>query len=260
MTQDVTLVLGGGGSRGLAHIGVLKALEEARVPITRIIGTSAGSMIGALYAYHQNVHTIEKIVISSTKKDLLKKSLNFFKGLSEGEGVRDFIAKNIQDVNFDQLKLPFVAVAVDLNSGELVPLTAGSVAKAVQCSCALPPIFHPVKHKGRLLVDGGAIQPVPVGVAKSYQPDKIIAVNVGIELPEKSPATALGVMWRYGLIRIHELDRLTGLEADVVIRPHIPGADILDDRDKPGLIMAGYHAANQKMAEITQLLGLKPIS
>ncbi|MDF1796768.1 MAG: patatin-like phospholipase family protein [Coxiellaceae bacterium] len=254
MTDETILVLGGGGSRGIAHIGVLQCLEEHSITVDRIIGTSAGSMMGALYAYHKDVDKLKAIIEASSKKDLVKKSLNIFKGLSEGHGVEEFISSNTNHATFDDLKLPFSAVSVDLTTGELVEITHGPVSKAVQCSCALPPIFHPVKYLDRILVDGGAIAPVPAIVAKRYNPKLIIAVNVGIELPDKNPKLALGVMFRYGLIRIHELDHRTAADADVVIRPHIPGADILDDKDKQGLISKGYQAAQQQIDSIKQLL------
>ncbi len=254
MSDEVVLVLGGGGSRGIAHVGVLQCLEEHNISVDRIIGTSAGSMMGALYAYHKDVNQLKSIIEASSKNDLVKKSLNIFKGLSEGHGVETFISENTNNATFDQLKIPFSAVAVDLSTGELIEITHGPVAKAVKCSCALPPIFHPVKYMDRTLVDGGAVAPVPVIVAKRYDPKLIIAVNVGIELPDKNPKMALGVMFRYGLIRIHELDHRTAADADVVIRPHIPGADILDDKDKNGLIEKGYRAANEQIKHIKQLL------
>lgn len=250
----LTLVLGGGGSRGMAHVGVLQAFEEHGLPIDRIIGTSAGSMMGSLYAYHQSSKKLCDIVHASSKKDLVKKSVKLFKGLSEGDGIEEFIASNTDSAQFDQLKIPFSAVSVDLENGDLVELNQGSVAKAVQCSCALPPIFHPVKHQGRTLVDGGAIAPVPTAIAKRYASQCIVAVNVGIELPNKNPKLALGVMFRYGLIRIHELDRRCAADADVVIRPHIPGADILDDTNKQELIDKGYQATMAQMDAIKTLL------
>ncbi len=254
MVDETILVLGGGGSRGIAHVGVLRCLEEHDITIDRIIGTSAGSMMGALYAYHQSADKLESIINGSSKSDLVKKSLNIFKGLSEGRGVEEFIRNNTDGAEFNQLRIPFSAVAVDLTVGELVEITHGPVSKAIQCSCALPPIFHPVKYMDRVLVDGGAIAPVPSIVAKRYKPRLIIAVNVGIELPDKNPKLAMGVMFRYGLIRIHELDHRTAADADVVIRPHIPGADILDDKDKQGLIKKGYQAAQQQIDNIKQLL------
>ncbi|MDF1655320.1 MAG: patatin-like phospholipase family protein [Coxiellaceae bacterium] len=254
MTDETVLVLGGGGSRGIAHIGVLQALEENNITIDRIVGTSAGSMMGALYAYHKSADRLKEIIYASSKKDLVRKSLNIFKGLSEGHGVEEFISSNTDQADFDQLQIPFSAVSVDLTTGELIEITHGPVSKAVQCSCALPPIFHPVKYMDRILVDGGAVAPVPAIVAKRHNPRLIIAVNVGIELPDKNPKLALGVMFRYGLIRIHELDHRTAADADVVIRPHIPGADILDDKDKQGLIDKGYQAALQQINTIKQLL------
>ncbi len=248
--DGITLVLGGGGSRGLAHVGVLQALEEYDIPIARIVGTSIGSLVGALYAYHRCSHKLLQITDQTGLKDLVKKAINIFKGLSKGQGIADFIAQHTKDASFDQLDIPFSAVCVDLNSGDLIELDQGSVAKAVQCSCALPPIFHPVVHQGRTLVDGGAIASVPVVVAKRYPASQIVAVNVGIELPEGNPKLALPVMHRYGLIRIRELDRRCAQDADVVIRPHIPGAKILDDSNRVSQIAAGYSAT---IAQIDQI-------
>jgi NTE family protein len=245
--MTTALVLGGGGSRGIAHIGVLKALEEKNITPDIIIGTSAGSMIGALYAYHPDVKTLEDIISNTQKKALFTKRLNVIQGVSDGDGISKFIDQHTKSATFKETKIPLLTVCLDLYSGEVVVIDEGPLAIAVQCSCALPPLFQPVNYKNRTLVDGGAVSPVAAHIARERKFDTVIAVNVGIDLPMKSPKTALGIMARYNLMRNRELDRRTAAEADIIIRPQIPGADILDDSDKPALIEAGYRAAMEQL-------------
>ena len=254
MSEGIALVLGGGGSRGLAHVGVLKALHEHDIPIAHLFGTSAGSMIASLYAYHHDIETVLTILQKHDKKHVIKKTFNIFKGLYKSDGIAAFINKQIDNASFDQLKLPLSIASVDLTSGQLYEFNQGNVAIAVQCSCALPPLFHPVEHQGRTYVDGGAIAPVPVSLAKNYTYSGVVAVNVGIDPLEATPKSALGVLHRYGLLRIEELDRRCAADADVVIRPDIPGVAILDDSDKDALVAAGYEAASVQIGAIKRVL------
>lgn len=248
---ELALVLGGGGSRGLAHLGVLNVLADKGIKPDLIVGTSAGAMVGALYAHHQDAGIVRRELLAAEKKHLMDKTWRIHWGMSQGRGLRRFMNTQMHDADFSDLSIPFVAVALDIDTGDLVPISDGNVAHAVQASCALPPIFHPVKHNGRVLVDGGAVAPVPVAVAKQFNPKKIIAVNVGIELPAKKPRHCLGVYWRYSLMRIRTMDRLTSGQADVVIRPYIPGNAIFDDSDKAAYVAAGELAAREALQGIS---------
>lgn len=241
-------VLGGGGARGIAHIGAIKALQESGSQPDLIVGTSAGSLIAALYCLDADIERVEALVHVTQKKTLLNKQWDFWHGLSDGSGLYRYMALHTRSATFSDLQIPLTCVCLDYYTGQLVSINQGDVAQAVQASCALPPLFQPVCYQNTLLIDGGAVAPVPVSVAREQGADHVIAVSVGIELPDALPKTALGMQARFQLMRSRELDRRTTAEADVVVRVQIPGADILDDHDKPGLIQAGYYAAKQALS------------
>ena len=178
--RKVGLALGGGGGRGMAHIGVIEVLEREKIPIDIIAGTSVGAAIGALLAQGKNADEMKVLARSWDWKhraraiDLtLPKS-----GFIAGKKVKEFLKSIIGDVQFSELKLPFACVATDVMTGEEVVINQGSVLEAVRASISMPIIFSVVKWQGRYLVDGGLVDPVPVGVLKDMGADFIIAVNV----------------------------------------------------------------------------------
>lgn len=165
----IALVLGGGAAKGFAHIGVIRALEQEHIPIDMIVGTSVGSLIGAIYASDKNSFELEWTAFSLEKEhifDFAFMSMIGGMGPVKGDRLEDFVKSKIPSVNIEQLKLPFAAVATDLNRGTRVVIDKGPVAKAVRASSAIPGVFQPVEHQGRLLVDGGVIDNIPVSVAR----------------------------------------------------------------------------------------------
>ena len=224
----IGLVLGGGGARGGAHIGVLRVMEELRIPVHYVAGTSMGSLVGALYSAGYSPDQIQQIVeripweqafrdapdrrlLSYRRKqeDLLalvpfevgigKKGISAKEGILQGTRI-DFVLRSLTLEttgleSFDKLRIPYRAVAADLRNGEMVVLDRGDLARAMRASMSLPGIFAPVEIDGRVLVDGGIARNIPVDVARSMGAEKIIAVDVGTPLPESvddlSPAGVL---------------------------------------------------------------------
>ncbi len=178
--KRTALVLGSGGARGLAHIGVIKALEENYVPIDIITGTSIGAFIGGLYASGVSIKEMEKIVAEVDKvfvaKILVPKL--FAPGLINNKRVVEFIKGMVGDIKIENLKIPFASVATDLITGEEVVFNKGSLADAIMASTAIPTIFQPVKLNNRYLLDGGLSNPLPISVALEMKAQKIIVVNV----------------------------------------------------------------------------------
>lgn len=176
----IGLALGSGGSKGLAHIGIIKILEENNIPIDFIAGSSIGAMVGGFYASGLSAKKIEKIALSADWRKvfsvLFEPSLK--KGLIGGEKVKTFIESYINGKNFEDCKIPFVAVATDLKTGEIVILNNGEMASAIIASLSIPLIFKPVEIDGRMLADGGLSAPVPVEIARNMGSDIIIAVNL----------------------------------------------------------------------------------
>ncbi len=176
----VGLALGSGAARGLAHIGVLKVLEENKIPIDFIAGTSMGALIGATYAAGLDIEQIEEIACNTDWKLTARLFLPTLprSGFVEGKRIKDFLKTLIGDSNIDTLKVPFAVVATDLLTGEEIVIHKGSLVEAVRASISIPVIFTPVRHQNRFLVDGGLVNPVPTSVAAEMGADVIIAVNV----------------------------------------------------------------------------------
>lgn len=178
--KKIGLALGGGAARGLAHIGVLELLEKEGIPIDYIAGTSAGSLVGSLYAQGKSSREIREMAIemSAVEKALLWDPTIELSGIFAGKRITKLLSSVIGNVKFKELKIPFSCVAVDIISGEEVVLKEGSVVEAVRASISIPIVFTVAKKDGRYLVDGGLLNPVPVDVAREMGADFVIAVNV----------------------------------------------------------------------------------
>jgi NTE family protein len=178
--KNIALVLGSGGARGLAHIGIIKVLEENHIPIDIVIGTSIGALIGGIYASGKNADSMEKIVRNVNKiivaKILIPKL--FGPGFIDNKRVIEFIKELVGNTKIENLKIPFACVATDFITGEEVVFNKGSLAEAIMASIAIPTIFQPVFINNRYLLDGGLSNPLPISIAAEMNANKIIAVNV----------------------------------------------------------------------------------
>ncbi|GAI40102.1 unnamed protein product, partial [marine sediment metagenome] len=186
--RKIGLALSGGGARGLAHIGVLEVLQKEGIPIDMIAGTSAGALIGAIYARGKDANLIKNKVLGLDWKrlaslvDLALPRSGFIGGKKVTNLLREFIGG---DIKFGDLKIPLTCVATDIITGEEVAIKEGSVLQAVRASISIPALFTVVKWKGRYLVDGGLVNPVPVSVLKEMGADFIIAVNAIPDITER---------------------------------------------------------------------------
>lgn len=177
----IGLVLGSGSAKGLAHIGVLKILERENIKIDCISGSSIGAIVGGLYAKGYSAKELEDIALNITKKDIYE-YIDFspsLQGIIAGEKILEFLRSLLGDIEFSQLKIPFLAVAVDLITGEKIIFTKGKVVPAIRGSISIPVIFKPYPLDNKLLIDGGVLSPLPVEELKEFQkPDLVIAVNL----------------------------------------------------------------------------------
>ena len=181
----IALVLGGGAARGFAHVGVIRVLEQEQVPIDMIVGTSVGSLIGAIYAYDVNSFELEWSAFTLERDDVFDYDLRTVlsgMGAAKGDKLEEFVRAKVPTVNIEDLKIPFAAVATDLNRGARVVLDRGPVARAVRASCAIPGVFPPVEHQGSLLVDGGVLDNIPASVARERGADIVIAVDISVNV------------------------------------------------------------------------------
>lgn len=180
--QQVSLVLGSGGARGLAHVGVIKALEENNIPIDLIVGSSAGALVGGVYLAMQSIEKVEDYVRSITYKDLAWVFLDIgsLSGIIRGEKIELYLEKILFGQTIESLHKKFVAVATDLSTGKAVVLEKGSLARAIRASSAVPALIDSVHFDGLDLVDGGTSYPVPVPIARRFGAHYIIAVNLDV--------------------------------------------------------------------------------
>ncbi len=181
--KKVGLALGGGSARGWAHVGVIRALDEAGIKAGFVAGTSMGAFIGAFYASGR-MKSLEEFTSSLTKRQVITMLDLVFprSGLLDGDKVSRFFEEQIGPIIMEDLEIPFRTVSTDLDSGEEVVIERGDVLEAVRASLSIPGIFTPVKYNGRLLVDGGLTNPVPVDVARDMGADFVIAVDVNSSL------------------------------------------------------------------------------
>jgi NTE family protein len=195
-TPKVGLALSGGTARAMAHIGVLKALEDASIPIDMISGTSAGALSGACYAKERNAAILEEMMLGLDWRKLVGLfDLNLillWKGFVQGQRVKSLLSSIIGNVRFEDLEIPLSVVATDIRSMEEIVINEGSVAKAVRASISVPMVFTPVKWRGRFLIDGGAVNPLPVDVVRKMGAEVVIAVNTaGISQRRKRRSRAI---------------------------------------------------------------------
>lgn len=241
--MKVGLALGGGFARGIAHIGVLQALLEQQIPVDLVAGTSAGSLVGAMFCAGIDPWSMERLVAQMNWRALVRLRLRR-DGLLDAEGLERFVVGQVGDLEFRDLHLPFTAVATDLSTGHPVLLDSGRLSIALRASCAFPGIFLPVRVGRQILVDGGLTHPVPAAVARQMGADLVIGVELNRPRPNiKPPRNLLHIMW-YSLAlvqRPHIEKALT--EADLVIRPDLNDFSLMELERVDELVTAGREAA-----------------
>lgn len=251
----VALVLGSGGVRGMAHVGVMEVLIEAGLPIDLIVGCSAGSFVGALYADNPNIEEIKYAVWKMKSDSVFDIDIwNCRYGLSQGKTMNRIFDEHLDAETFDELKVPLVVVASDLNSGELVPIGCGELVKAVQASCSIPFFFVPCEYGGRILVDGGVVNPVPVKVARDLGAEIVIAVDLAELLPRTFPSNLFEVATRSAEIAFMWQNQVCTNGADLVIRPKTCDVGTFNDKMKYLIYEAGRKAALEELPRIRELL------
>ncbi len=267
--KKVGLVLSSGAARGLAHVGVLSVLESEGIPIDLVTGTSAGCMVGALYAAGRKTAEIKELLLRQTRGTLMRLvDIALPKtGLIKGHRVRDFLANVIGgELNFKDLKMPIACVATDIYSGEEIVINEGLVLDAVRASISIPGIFTVVNREGRYLVDGGLVNPLPVDLARKMGADFVIASSVVPDVTEREhkhgePKTVVRkepgvfhVMAQSISIASYSLVQASMKEADVVILPHVAHFGPGEFHRGAELVREGELAAKKAIPEIKQKL------
>lgn len=249
----IAIALGGGAARGFAHIGVLKALESQGISPDIIVGTSAGSVVGALYASGYSAFDLQKIALQLDESSVTDWSL-FDRGWVKGEALERFINQRVGNKPLEGLKKKFAAVATDLQTGHMTVFEIGNTGQAVRASAAVPGIFSPVTLRGREYVDGGLVSPVPVRAARKLGADLVIAVDISERPSGKRGQGTLDLLLDTISIMGNAIAATELPAADVVIRPDIRNLAAASFESRNEAIMEGEKAAFAALPLIRQKL------
>src|SRR5712691_4074071 len=250
----IAFVLGGGGARGFAHTGVLKVLDEAGIRADLVVGTSAGSMVGALYAGGIRNDELVETALAVQREELVDFVFPH-RGFIEGNRLQTYIDKALSGRLIEQLDIPFVAVATELGTGRLVAFTRGDTGMAVRASCSVPVVFQPTAIRGSEYVDGALVSPVPVKVARELGADLVIAVDVSRQPAEQKGLDSTAAMLSQAFVVMeHALAQEETKLADVVIRPDLAKVRPTDLAARGQAIAAGEDAARAALPQIRSLI------
>ena len=252
-TPRVGLALGGGFARGIAHLGVLRVLEDAGIRVEFLSGTSVGGLIAAAYASGAPLEAISQRAMATSFRDFAKWSLSRY-GLASNERLSRFVYEFCGVHTIEEMKRPLVICSVDLLSGEPYYFTKGDVGIALRASCAYPGLFQPVEYDGRVLVDGFLTSPVPVEAARMLGAELVIGVYLGMTGPAPRPKHMGEVLWRsFAIMQQQALER-RDRSADVLISPEVRDFAWDDFSRTADMVAAGEEAARAALPRIRELL------
>lgn len=256
----IALALGGGAARGFAHIGVIKALESQGIVPDIVVGTSAGSVVGAMYAAGHNGFSLQKMAMDMDEAMISDWALPLFStspGVLKGEALQNYVNKTVGNKPIEKLKIPFGAVAVDLKNGQPILFVRGNTGMAVRASSSVPGVFQPVKIGNRTFVDGGLVAPVPVKYAREMGGEFIIAVNISTQTDTQATQSSLDVLMQTFSIMGQRLNHFELKDADVVIQPRLGTMKSQDFTSRNQAILAGEQAAFAVMNQLKAKLKAK---
>lgn len=250
MKVKIGLALSGGAARGIAHVGVLKALREAQVPIDMIAGTSSGALIGALYASGLDIETIERVALGLKWKEFANFTLPKM-GLISGKGIEDFVSEHTKVKDFRELKIPLAIITTDLISEKEVVFKEGLLSKIVQASCSIPGVYTPVKHEDMLLVDGGVVNILPSSVLRQMGADLVIGVDVNTKATiSPEPKNVFQVILQSWDVISRQGAERAAKDADLIIYPEIGDISRVDLKRAKELLEAGYQATQEVIPQL----------
>jgi NTE family protein len=259
----IGLALGGGAARGFAHIGVIKALEAQGIVPDIVVGTSAGSVVGAMYASGYSGFTLQKMALEMDEASISDWALPFFSkssGVLKGEALQAYVNKAVHNQPIEKLKIPFGAVATDLKTGQPILFRRGNTGMAVRASSAVPSVFQPVSIGGHTYVDGGLVAPVPVRFAKEMGAEFIIAVNISSATEAQATASSVDVLMQTFTIMGQRLNQHELKDADIVITPALGTMGSADFNGRNLAVLAGEQAAASVMQQLKARLKAKQLS
>ncbi|MBW8845103.1 MAG: patatin-like phospholipase family protein [Burkholderiales bacterium] len=252
----IGLALGGGAARGFAHIGVIQVLEEAGIKVDLVAGTSAGSLVAALYASGKSPREMQTLAEGMDEGAITDWSFPL-RGLIRGEALARFIREKTGGKGIEQMALPLGIVATDLSDGSSILFRSGDTGTAVRASSAVPAVFQPVKIGQREYVDGGLVSPVPVRFAREMGAQFIVAVDITSPPEKDPPGDAFRMLMQTFSIMGRSINMFELREADVVIRPKLEGVGSADFTARRRAIQAGREAAQAMLPLLKQRIADK---
>ncbi|MBV8664962.1 MAG: patatin-like phospholipase family protein [Burkholderiaceae bacterium] len=253
----IGLALGGGAARGFAHIGVIKALEAQGIYPDIVVGTSAGSLVGALYAAGNDGFTLNKLALTMDESAIADWSVPFFSstsGVLKGEALQEYVNRTVKNLPMEKMKIPFGAVATDLRTGAPVLFQRGNTGVAVRASSAVPGVFQPVTIGDHTYVDGGLVAPVPVNFARAMGADFVIAVNISSQPEAQTANSTLQILLQTFAIMGQSINHYELKGADVVIQPGLGAMKGSDFDSRNVAVLAGEQATAIALPEIKRKL------
>lgn len=249
----VALVLGAGASKGFAHVGVLKVLESHRIPIHMVVGTSVGAFVGSLYAYGYSPYDLQAMALAISKDDVVDYIIPD-NGFIKGDKVESFINNKVRYTTIEKFKLPFYAVATNIQNGQETVFGRGNAGRAVRASCSIPGIFNPVMIGEKEHADGGVVSPVAVDVARRYGADIVLAVDISSGISTAAPAGTIETIMQAIDIMNNKMAVIQLKNADVVIKPRVANIGSVDFTRRHEAIMEGEKAAAEAMPAINEII------
>lgn len=247
----VGLALGGGAARGFAHIGVIQVLEEAGIHPNLVVGTSAGSLVAALYASGKSGAQLLQVAQTMDEAALADWTLQIFsRGALRGEALARYVNTQVGGRNIEAMPLPLGIVATDLHSGQGMLFQRGNAGLAVRASSAVPAVFQPVKIGEREYVDGGLVSPVPVLYARQMGAELVVAVDISSPPEGSVPVDTLDILMQTFSIMSKSINRYELRDADVVVRPALLGIASADFSSRKRAIEAGRQAMLQALPQL----------
>ena len=248
-TPRIGLALGGGAAKGFAHIGVIKMLEASGIQADVVAGTSAGSVVGALYASGMTPYQLQQQAFALDETKIRDVSL-FSGGLVKGQKLQDYVNTLLKQQPMQSFKRPFGAVATELSTGKRTVFVRGNAGQAVRASSSIPGVFEPALVGGLRYVDGGVVSPVPVDAARELGADIVIAIDISSKAAGNTPDSMLGIVNQSITIMGQKLGEQELARADIVIRPRVGQIGAADFEQKNVAILEGERATQAAMPQI----------
>jgi Predicted esterase of the alpha-beta hydrolase superfamily len=250
----IAFVFGSGGARGFAHIGIIKALEEARLKADLIVGSSAGALAGAFLAAGYPAAQLEELALRTRDIDIVDFQEGTKRGLVLGDALQRFVDRHLQNRTIEQLPTPLIIVTTQLRTGELATFRRGPTGLAVRASCSIPGVFVPPRINEVEYVDGGLVSPVPVKVARDTGADIVIACDVGSAPLNVVPSGIFEQVMHSVDIMSRALARLESEQADIAIRPDLGKIPSTDFTARSAFIEQGYKAGQRFIPVIQEFI------